>query len=241
MSPIDVTDASFEQEVLERSDSTPVVIDLWAPWCGPCRTLGPIIEKAVDESDGKAVLAKVNVDENPRVSATFQVQSIPAVFAIYKRQVVNRFIGALPEQQVKAFVDKVVAEAVPSEADLLLEAGDEASLRKALEIEPAHAGAIVALATLLVEAGGERQREEALSLLSRIPESQETRRLAALARTGGATEEGDDSLEDRMRELLGRLPGDDEARQQIVDLIETLAADDPRREQYRRALSAKLF
>ncbi len=240
MSALDVTDATFEQEVLERSESTPVVIDLWAPWCGPCRTLGPIIEKVVAETGGQAVLAKVNVDDNPRVSATFQVQSIPAVFAVYKRQVVNRFIGALPEPQVKAFVDQVVADAVPSEADLLVAAGDEASLRKALESEPAHAGAIVALSELLVARGGEEERQEALSLLARIPETPETRRLAALARTGGAGGD-EDGFDEAISELLARLPGDDEARQQIVDLIETLPSEDPRREQYRRALSAKLF
>jgi putative thioredoxin len=242
MSALEVTDATFEQDVLARSETTPVIIDLWAPWCGPCRSLGPIIEKVVDEQQGRAVLAKVNVDENPRVSSTFQVQSIPAVFALYKRHVVNRFIGALPEPQVRTFVEQVVAEAQPSEIDLLVSAGDEDSLRKALAEEPAHADAIVGLARLLVERGGEEATKEALTLLARIPETTETRRLAALARMGGeAAAPGGDGLEERFDELLGRLPGDDEARQQALDLIEALAPDDPRRESYRRALSAKLF
>lgn len=241
MSALDVTDASFEADVLERSETTPVVIDLWAPWCGPCRSLGPIIESVVEATDGKAVLAKVNVDENPRVSATFQVQSIPAVFAIFKRQVVNRFIGALPEAQVRAFVDQVVADAQPSEVDLLVAAGDETSLRQALEKEPGHPGAVVALAQLLVEKGDEAAGEEAVALLARIPETAETRHLAALARTGAAPDSPEEDIDERISSLLGRLPGDEEARQEVVDLIETLQEDDPRRQQYRRELSAKLF
>jgi putative thioredoxin len=222
----------------------PVVVDLWAPWCGPCRTLGPTIEKVVDETEGAAALAKVNVDENPQVSATFQVQSIPAVYAIYRRRVVDSFIGALPEQAVRQFVEGLVERCRPTEVDLLVGKGDEASLRRALELEPASAEAITALASLLVERGGEGDDDEALSLLERIPETPETRRLAALARTrGGAGSQSAARADvgERIEGLLGRVPGDDEARQEIVDLIETMSEDDPRRDQYRRALAAKLF
>jgi putative thioredoxin len=242
MTALDVTDATFEADVLERSDTVPVVIDLWAPWCGPCRTLGPIIEQVVDATEGAAALAKVNVDENPRVSATFAVQSIPAVFAIHKRQVIDRFIGALPERDVKEFVDRVLERAQPTEIELLLTAGDDDSLRKALELEPANEQVIVSLAALLVERGEPGDHEEALGLLERIPETAETRRIAALARTADrSVATGGPELVQELDSLLARLPGDDEARQEVVDLLETMDPEDPLRAQYRRALAAKLF
>ncbi|HVF13340.1 MAG TPA: thioredoxin domain-containing protein, partial [Acidimicrobiales bacterium] len=97
---VDVTDATFEHDVLDRSVEVPVVVDLWAEWCGPCRTLGPIIERVVAATDGRVELVKVDVDANPRISATFDVKSIPAVFALRDRRVVDSFIGALPEAQV---------------------------------------------------------------------------------------------------------------------------------------------
>ena len=95
---LDVTDATFQTDVVERSAEVPVVIDLWAPWCGPCRTLGPIIEKVIDETDGQVVLVKVNVDENPDISRAFQVQSIPPCIAVKDGQAVDGFLGAQPER-----------------------------------------------------------------------------------------------------------------------------------------------
>src|SRR5437588_12105615 len=132
----DVTGATFEQDVLERSQQVPIVVDLWAPWCGPCRTLGPIIENVVDATEGRVELVKVNVDENPRVSATFQVQSIPAVYALKDGKVVDGLIGALPEQAVAEFVARLAP--AETEADQLVAAGDEDSLRKAPEEDPDH-------------------------------------------------------------------------------------------------------
>ena len=174
---MDVTDETFQIDVLERSATVPVVVDLWAPWCGPCTTLGPMLEKAVADTGGAVELVKVNVDENPQISQAFQVQSIPAVFAISGGQVVDQFIGALPEAEVAAFVQRLAPQ--PSEADGLAAAGDEASLRRALELEPDHVAAIEGLARLLIDRG---EAAEALTVLGRIPENDVTRALAADAR-----------------------------------------------------------
>ncbi len=236
----DVTDATFETDVLDRSTQVPVVIDLWAPWCGPCRTLGPIIEKVIDDTQGRVDLVKVNVDENPQISAAFKVQSIPAVYAMKDRKVVNAFIGAQPEPAVQQFIDSLL----PSEADTrlaaLIEAGDEASLREALELVPDDERAIVGLAELLVGSGDAKAIEEALALLARIPETAETRRVAALARIGVDSAVGDD-MDARLEALLPRVKGDDEARQEFVDVLELLGPDDPRTASYRKALTSALF
>jgi putative thioredoxin len=234
----DVTDTTFETAVLDRSVEHPVVVDLWAPWCGPCRTLGPLLEKVVDATEGEVELVKVNVDENPQISAAFQVQSIPAVFAIADRKVVDTFIGALPEAQVRAFVNQLVKQ--PSEADQLVEAGDEASLRRALEIQPDHAGAIVALAEILV---GRGDAEAALALLARVPETQETRRIAALARLAsvGSTIDPLSDVESRLDTLLEVAKEDEDARREFLDLLEAMDPEDERRGRYRRALSSRLF
>jgi putative thioredoxin len=232
---LDVTDDTFERDVLDRSTEVPVVVDLWAEWCGPCRTLGPILERVVGATDGKVELVKVDVDANPRVATTFQVQSIPAVFALRDRKIVDSFIGALPEPAVQEFVDRLAP--VATEADRLVAAGDEASLRAALELQPDHAGAVAGLAELLVARG---DRDEALALLERIPETAETRRIAALARVGDDVA-GDDGMEARLDALLERVKDDDDARQQFVDLLEVLGADDPRTATYRKRLTARLY
>ncbi|MGI9023138.1 MAG: tetratricopeptide repeat protein [Acidimicrobiales bacterium] len=229
----DVTDATFETAVLARSDQVPFVVDLWAEWCGPCKTLGPILERVVAATGGAVELAKVDIDGNPQVAASFAVQSIPAVFAMRNRQVVDSFVGAVPEATVAAFVAKLVPAA--SEADQLVAAGDEASLARALELEPDHAGAIVAMADLMVDRG---QSDEALELLARVPESGDARRVAARARLGTGAEA---DLDARLNQLLDRVKGDDEARREFVDLLEVLGPDDPRTPGYRKALTSRLF
>lgn len=233
---LDVTDATFPIDVVERSKQTPVVVDLWAPWCGPCKSLGPIIEKVVGETEGAVVLAKVNVDENPQISAAFQVQSIPAVYALKDGKIVDAFVGAQGETAVAAFVQKLLPSETETELAALVEAGDEASLRQALELSPGHEAATVALADLLVTRG---ESDEALAVLARIPESAETRRVAALARTG--VEVVDDGTEARLEGLLDRVKDDDAARQEYVDILEILGPDDPRTATFRKALTARLF
>ena len=230
---IDATDATFQRDVLDRSAEVPVVVDLWAEWCGPCRTLGPILERVVAETGGKVALVKVDIDTNPQVAATFQVQSIPAVFAISDSKVVDSFIGALPEPAVREFVAKLTPG--ESEVDRLVAQGDEVSLRAALELEHDHPAAVVALAELLA---GRGEGEEALALLTRVPETAETRRVAALARVGDAAA---DDVTGRLDGLLERVKEDEDARREYVDLLEMLGADDPRTPQYRRALASRLF
>ena len=234
----DVTDATFQTAVLDRSREVPVVVDLWAEWCGPCRTLGPILERVVADTGGTVALAKVDIDHNPGVAASFAVQSIPAVFAIADGKVVDSFIGALPEAAVREFVARLAP--TETEADRLAAMGDEASLRQALELQHDHAAAVLALAELLAERG---DADEALGLLDRVPETAESRRVAALARLGQAAGEngaGPD-VETRLQRLLDRVKDDETARREYVDLLELLGPDDPRTPQYRRSLASRLY
>lgn len=232
---IDVTDATFQTEVIERSKQVPVVVDLWAAWCGPCRTLGPILERVVAEQGGRVVLAKVDVDANPQVAAAFRVQSIPAVYAVRDGAVVDGFIGAQGEAAVREFVRGLLPTAQEARIAELIAAGDETSLRMALEIDPGHEQAVLALAELLAHTG---RGEEALQVLARIPESPETRRVAALARVG---EGPADDYDERLTALLDRVKTDDAARQEFLDILELMGPHDPRTAQYRKKLTARLF
>jgi putative thioredoxin len=235
MAAIDVTDETFEAEVLEKSNEVPVVVDLWAEWCGPCKTLGPILEKVVDATDGKVVLAKIDVDANPALSQAFKVQSIPAVYAMHHGKVVDGFMGAYPESAVQEFVDKLLPTEEQNAVAELLAAGDEGSLRIALGMEPANEDVIVALGELLV---ADDRGDEALELLARIPESDRTRKVAAAARIGVTPDDDHDAT---LTALLDQVKGDDDARQQFVDILELMGPDDPRTAEYRRKLTQRLF
>ncbi|MGH9235990.1 MAG: tetratricopeptide repeat protein [Acidimicrobiales bacterium] len=246
---IDVTDATFQTDVIDRSSTTPVVVDLWAPWCGPCRTLGPILERVVGETDGQVVLAKVNVDENPQISQAFRVQGIPAVYALADGKPVNGFVGAQPEPVVREFVQALLPSEAEQQLDRLVAEGGEASLREALELKPDHHDAIVALAELLAARRRDGDLDEALALLERIPETAETRRVAALVRTGaglggngdGASAAAGAEIAAKLDGLLPQVKGDDAARQEFLDLLEVLGPDDPRTADYRKRLTRQLF
>jgi putative thioredoxin len=232
---IDVTDATFQTEVLERSKEKVVVVDLWAPWCGPCRTLGPIIEKAIDETNGEVVLTKVNIDENPGVAQAFGVQSIPLVIALRDGQPVDGFLGAQPEHVVREWVQQFLPTSEENELRGLIALGDEDSLRQALELAPGEESVIVPLAQLLVDDG---RTEEALELLNRVPDTEPVRKVAALARLA---QRPADDYDAKLTSLLDQVKADEDARREYLDILEVMGAEDPRTAGYRKQLTNRLF
>ena len=170
--PLDVTDATFAADVVEASRSKPVVVDFWAPWCGPCRVLGPVIEKVAAEHGGEVILAKLNTDENPRTATQFRIQGIPAVKAFRNGMMVAEFTGSAPETQVRAFFQKLVPSPVERAAKEAAElaasdpAAAEARFREVLAKAPGNADGIVGLAGILIARG---DRDEAETLLERAP------------------------------------------------------------------------
>ncbi|MDP6323854.1 MAG: tetratricopeptide repeat protein [Acidimicrobiales bacterium] len=233
---LEVTDIDFEKEVLERSENTPVVVDLWAPWCGPCKSLGPILERVIEETEGKVILVKVNIDENPGVAGAFKVQSIPAVFAIHNKDVVSSFVGAQGEEAVRDFVQKLLPSEEMTELEKLINNGDELSLRKALEIEADNPTAVTSLAQLLVTRNEEGDKDEAIKLLEKISETPETRRVLAIARL-----ENVEDIDSELTELIERVKTDEDARDRFIDLLELLGPEDPRTSEWRQRLTSALF
>ena len=237
---IDVSEADFEREVLERSRTTPVVVDFWAAWCGPCRALGPLLEEAATEREGSVVLAKVDTDANPRLAQLFGIQGIPAVKAFRDGAVVEEFVGAQPRPVVERFFDALV----PSEAELLAASGDEDSLRRALELEPGRADAAVPLARMLI---ARDDLDDALAVLEPVSEDFQADGLRARVRLVRAGELADalaalDAGEDEQAFdlLLAELPSDD-VRQVIVGELDRRGAADPLVRETRRRLAAALY
>ena len=234
---IDVTDQDFEAQVIEKSHELPVIVDLWAPWCEPCKTLGPLLEKVINAHGGKVLGVKINVDDNPGVSQAFQVQSIPMVVAFKDGQAVDGFMGAQGEPMLEDFVNRLLPTEEQNEIDSLIEAGDELSLRAALEIQSDHPEAVLALAELLV---ADARVDEGLALLERIPESPESRRIAATARTSDSSGESAE-VEAELEALLGQVKTDEDARQRFVDLLEVMGAENPQTLEWLKKLSTALF
>jgi putative thioredoxin len=247
---IDVSESTFATDVLERSKTVPVVVDFWAAWCGPCRSLGPLLERAAERREGEVVLAKLDVDANPGLQMQFDVRGIPAVKAFRDGKVVAEFVGAQPSNVVERFFDSLV----PSPAERLVAKGDEESLRQALELDPGNAAARVGLARRLLSRG---KLDEALEMLRPVEHDRLAAALIAeveLLREGGLSEplrgallrlvDGDPAgalpvLIESLKQTSGEVR--DRLRRVVVGVFAELGEDHPLTAQYRPQLAAALY
>ena len=246
---MDVTEATFERDVIELSKEKPVVVDFWAEWCGPCKQLTPVLEAAEARRTGRVALAKVETDANPGLARRYGIQGIPAVKAFKDGEIVNEFVGAQPLPQVLAFYDTLV----PSKVDELLGKGDELSLREAHELDPRRADVAVALGRARLARGAE---DEALEAVEGHPGDFDAQGIVARVRLSKegvgaeafeALDRGDrDAAIEALIAALAERPGNGEVgetrdllRQAIVGLINEDPAD-PKAREYRGKLSAAL-
>jgi putative thioredoxin len=255
---VEATDQNFVEAVVEESKRRPVVVDLWASWCAPCRTLGPILEKVAAERKGEFLLAKLDVDANPYTAGQFGVQSIPTVVAFRDGRPVDGFIGALPEPLVNQFIDKLL----PTEADLgAMEAleeelegdlGDaERKYREAIEADGTNRDARLGLGRVLAETGRDQEARETLMPLlpdadaERLLAALEVRSWASIAEPGTLASAKRLAAQGKVREaldaMLGALRDDPDARQAMLELFTALGEDEPLVPEYRRKLANALF
>jgi putative thioredoxin len=258
MTVVDVTDATFEQQVVEESKKRPVVVDLWAEWCGPCKTLGPILERVAEEHKGEFLLAKLDVDANQMTAAQFGVQSIPTVVAFRDGQPVDGFVGALPEPNVKQWISALLpttAEREASEAEEEAEAGDvvgaEKRFREALDSDENNAQARVGLARILLERGDVEEARKLVEPLLPDPEAERVMAAIRVQEWGHIQEPGTLASAKRLaargrwREaldgMLGALGDDESAREAMVDAFAVLGEDSELAREYRGKLANALY